>query len=140
MKAFLKNYRQSPRKMRLIADLVRGKRVERALAELQFVSKAAAEPIRKLILSAVANAKNNAGASMESLFIKDIAVDKGVVMKRFMPRARGSAAPIRKKSSHVMLTLESKTEVKQEAKQEKPQISKSEENNSKKTKKLAAKS
>ena len=99
MKAVLKNYRQSPRKVRLLADLVRGKRVSQALQTLSFTNKRAADPVVKLINSAVANAKQQ-GADVEKLFIKSIAVDKGIVLKRFMPRARGSAAQILKRSSH----------------------------------------
>ena len=106
MKAFLKNYRQSPRKVRLIADLIRGKSVVNALETLKFVNKRASEPFAKLIRSAESNAKSQ-GVDTTSLIVKTITVDKGTVLKRFMPRARGSAAPIRKKSSHVTLTLSS---------------------------------
>ena len=104
MKALLKNYRQSPRKVRLIADLVRGKRVVDALTTLQFVDKRAAEPFAKVIRSAVANAKSE-GRPAEQLFIKTVRVDKGVVYKRFMPRARGSASRINKRNSHISVEL-----------------------------------
>ncbi len=104
MKAFLKNYRQSPRKVRLVVDLVRGKEVEKALQTLTFVNKRAALPIEKLIRGAVANAQST-GADTSKLFITKITVDKGVVMKRFMPRARGAAARINKRSSHITLEL-----------------------------------
>ncbi len=107
MKAVLKNYRQSPRKVRLLADLVRGKKVAKALEVLSFTNKRAAEPVVKLINSAVANAKQH-GADVEKLFIKSIAVDKGIVLKRFMPRARGSAAQILKRASHISVELGSK--------------------------------
>lgn len=107
MKAVLKNYRQSPRKVRLLADLVRGKKVVKALEVLSFTNKRAAEPVVKLINSAVANAKQH-GADVEKLFIKSIAVDKGIVLKRFMPRARGSAAQILKRASHISVELGSK--------------------------------
>ncbi len=107
MKAVLKNYRQSPRKVRLLADLVRGKRVAQALEALSFMNKRAAEPVTKLINSAVANAKQE-GAVVEKLFVKSIAVDKGTVLKRSMPRARGSAARILKRSSHIAVELGSK--------------------------------
>lgn len=105
MKAFLKNYRQSPRKVRLIADLVRGKDVEKALKTLTFVNKRAALPMEKLIKSAVANARTQGETAPEKLVIKKIAVDKGIVMKRFTPRARGAASPINKRSSHITLEL-----------------------------------
>lgn len=104
MKAILKNYRQSPRKVRLIADLVRGKSVKDALATLQFVEKRAAEPFAKVIKSAAANA-THAGKNVDSLTITKVSVDKGVVYKRFMPRARGSASRINKRNSHITVEL-----------------------------------
>ncbi len=104
MKAVLKNYRQSPRKVRLLADLVRGKKVSVALAQLQFVDKRAAKPFAKVIESALANAVR-AGEQKESLIISKVAVDKGIVMRRFMPRARGSASPINRRSSHITIEL-----------------------------------
>ncbi|MEN9582886.1 MAG: ribosomal protein [Candidatus Parcubacteria bacterium] len=108
MKAFLKNYRQSPRKVRLVGDAVKGKRVADALLYLSFLPKRAAEPMKKLVASAVANAKQ-AGESTDDLVIASLRVDKGVVLKRMMPRARGSAFRINKRSSHVALTLAPKT-------------------------------
>ncbi len=104
MKAILKNYRQSPRKVRLVADLVRGKTVAEALTVLRFVDKRAAEPVAKLIKSAEANAVSN-GKNAGSLVINKIAVDKGAVLKRFMPRARGSASRINKRNSHIVVEL-----------------------------------
>jgi large subunit ribosomal protein L22 len=104
MKAILKNYRQSPRKVRLLADLVRGKKVADALATLQFVDKRAAGPFSKVIHSAVANAKTS-GKDESRLFIKSVAVDKGTVLKRSMPRARGSASRINKRNSHISVLL-----------------------------------
>ena len=107
MKAFLKNYRQSPRKVRLIADLIRGKEVEKALETLKFMNKRASLPVEKLIRSAVANARSG-GVETGKLVVTKIAVDKGTVLKRFMPRARGSAARINKRSSHITLELGTK--------------------------------
>ena len=107
MKAFLKNYRQSPRKVRLIADLVRGKNVAQALDTLKFVNKRASEPFSKLIRSAEANAKSH-GVDTKSLVITKVTVDKGTVFKRFMPRARGSAARINKRNSHITVELGTK--------------------------------
>ena len=104
MKAILKNYRQSPRKVRLIADLVRGKKVSDALATLRFVDKRASGPFAKVIQSAVANAKDQ-GKDIEGLFIKAVAVNKGIVHKRFRPRARGSASRINKRNSHISVEL-----------------------------------
>ncbi len=104
MKATLKNYRQSPRKVRLIADLVRGKKATEALTILKFVDKRAAGPFAKLIESAIANAKQQ-GRDVDSLKIKRVSVDKGTVLKRFMPRARGSASRINKRNSHISVEL-----------------------------------
>lgn len=107
MRAALKNYRQSPRKVRLLADLVRGKKVNEALEVLRFVEKRAAEPFAKVIESAVANAKAQ-GMDPDALILKEVAVDKGTVFRRFMPRARGSASPINKRNSHITVVLSDK--------------------------------
>ncbi len=104
MKAVLKNYRQSPRKVRLLADLVRGKKVKDALNTLQFVEKSASEPFAKVIRSAAANAVQ-AGENPDHLIIKKVAVDKGTVLKRFRARARGSASRINKRNSHITVEL-----------------------------------
>lgn len=105
IKASLKNFRQSPRKVRSVANLVRGKSVVKALDTLNFLSKKAADPLYSLLQSAVANAKNNHGLEKEGLMIKELRVDVGDVLKRRMPRARGSAYPINKRTSHVLLVL-----------------------------------
>jgi large subunit ribosomal protein L22 len=107
MKAFLKNYRQAPRKVRLVAGLIRGKNVQTAIAELDFLAKRAGEPIKKLLMSAVANAKNM-GAAVENLYIKELRVDKGIVMKRMMPAAMGSGHRINKRTSHIQILLAEK--------------------------------
>ena len=99
--ASLQNYRQSPRKVRLVADLVRGKTAAHALALLSALPKRASEPMAKLIQSAVANA----GASAQDVVISVIEVNSGVVFRRSMPRARGRASAIRKKSSKITLTV-----------------------------------
>ena len=104
MKAILKNYRQSPRKVRLIADLVRGKKTSTALATLQFVDKRAAQPFAKVIESAIANAKDQ-GKDVEKLFIKTVQVNKAATFKRSTPRARGSASRINKRNSHISVEL-----------------------------------
>jgi large subunit ribosomal protein L22 len=104
MKASLKNYRQSPRKVRLVANAVKGKTVAHADAVLSFMPKRAAEPMRKLIASAAANAAVQ-GTSSESLMVQNVEVNKGIVMKRWMPRAQGRATPINKRTSHVLVTL-----------------------------------
>ncbi len=108
MKAYLKNYRQQPRKVRLVADMVRGKNVMRAMAELSFLPKDAALPIRKLIASAIANAENNFKVAKENLVVKEISVDKGITLKRHRPVSRGRAHPIRKRSSNIKIVLDQK--------------------------------
>jgi large subunit ribosomal protein L22 len=108
MKAFLKNYRQSPRKVRLVGELIKGKRVADAFVQLGSLPKRATGPITKLLASAVANAKQ-AGISEDNLIISSVTVNKGIVMKRSMPRARGSASPINKRTSHVALILSEKS-------------------------------
>lgn len=104
MKAALNNYRQSPRKVRLVADLMRGKSTTDALKVLTFTTKRSTTPLKKLLESAVANAKN-AGAATENLFVKEIQVNAGVTLKRIMPRAMGSASRINKRTSHVTIVL-----------------------------------
>lgn len=106
MKSFLSNYRQSPRKVRLLADLVRGKKVGTAIDLLTFTFKRGSLPMVKVIKSAIQNAVHNNQANPETLFIKDVQVNKGLVMKRMMPRARGSAFQILKRTSHVSVVLE----------------------------------
>lgn len=105
MKAILRNYRQSPRKVALAAALVRGKTAGVAITQLRFATKRASAPLIKLIQSAVSNARSQGIANPESLTIQEFRVDQGVTLKRMMPRARGSAARILKRSSHVILTL-----------------------------------
>lgn len=109
MKAFLKNYRQSPRKVRLVADLLVGKSAPRALLELDFLPKRASLPIKKLLNSAISNAKQF-GFEAENLIIKELRVDKGIVMKRMRARAMGRGARINKRTSHVALLLAEKNE------------------------------
>jgi len=122
MKAFLKNYRQSPRKVRLVAGLIKGKSVSEAIAELDFLAKRAGLPIKKLLLSAVANAKQM-GIEAENLFIKELRVDKGIVMKRMMPAAMGTGHRINKRTSHLNLLLAEKA-VKKAVKNAKEKVAK----------------
>ncbi|MSU56289.1 MAG: 50S ribosomal protein L22 [Candidatus Taylorbacteria bacterium] len=106
MKAILNNYRQSPRKMRLVVDAVKGKTVAQAQAMLALMPKIATVPLRKLLESAVANAKENQKVTNAgALVITDFRVDPGVVLKRSMPRAHGSAYQILKRTSKVTLVL-----------------------------------
>ena len=108
MKAFLKNYRQSPRKVRLVAGLIQGKDIQEAITSLNFLVKRAGEPIKKLLLSAVANAKQ-LGIEKENLFIKELRVDKGIIMKRMRPAAMGTGHRINKRTSHITLVLSGKS-------------------------------
>ena len=118
--ASLKNYRQSPRKVRLIADLVRGKRAEHALALLSMLPKRGSDPMAKLIKSAIANAQHmDEGSSVGDLVIAKIEVNGGIVFKRSMPRARGRASAIRKKTSIITMTLSSIPKKAKTAKKEK---------------------
>lgn len=104
--AKLKFYRMGPKKLRLIADLIRGKRVEKATAMLSLLNKKGARPVLKLLNSAVANAKHNHNLESANLVVKTITVDGGPVLKRFTPKAHGRATPIRERTSHVNLILE----------------------------------
>ena len=141
VKAHLRHLRMSGRKVRLVADLIRGMAVEPALAQLSFMSKAAARPVRKLLESAIANATHNHQLSRESLYVKAIMVNQGPTLKRWRPRAMGSAAPILKRTCHIDLTHGSK-EAPKAAKAEKAEKAakpKAEKKPAKATKKAAAK-
>lgn len=107
MKAVLKNYRQSPRKVRLVADMVRGRDVEEAMRVLEFTPRRAASVISKVIASAAANAKQT-GKNVAALKVDTIRVDEGFTLKRFMPRAFGRASRINKRTSHIQVTLAEK--------------------------------
>ncbi|MEN9524396.1 MAG: hypothetical protein RL536_465 [Candidatus Parcubacteria bacterium] len=108
--ASLKNYRISPRKVRVIADMIRGKNVTHAKTILTNASKKAKHPLHDLLNSAIANASHNHKISAENLFVSEIRVDQGFVMKRSMPVSRGSAHPIKKRTSHVSIVLSEKSE------------------------------
>jgi large subunit ribosomal protein L22 len=103
--AKLRYLRIAPRKVRLVADLIRGKSVNEAETILNFTPKKAALPLLKLLKQAIANAKN-LGLEKEKLFISKILVDEGPKLKRVMPRARGQANIIQKKTSHITLLLD----------------------------------
>lgn len=104
MKATLTNYRQSPQKTRLVANLIRGKSVHEAKRALMFLPKKSAPAIGKLLDSAVENARGS-GVSVDQLIIRTITVDKGLVIRRFKPMARGRAAGIRRTRSIITLEL-----------------------------------
>jgi large subunit ribosomal protein L22 len=105
IKAKLSNLRTAPRKVRLVADLVRGKSVPQAQSILLFTVNKSARHVLKLLNSAVASAKNNNQLSEENLFISKITVDEGPKLKRWHPMSRGRAFPIIKRCSHIALTL-----------------------------------
>ncbi len=105
VKASARYIRISPRKVRLVVSLVRGMKLASAYEQLKFVGKGAAEPVRKAIASAAANAVHNFELSEENLLVKEIRVDGGPVLKRWLPRAHGHASPLRKRMSHIMVTL-----------------------------------
>ncbi|MBP9668689.1 MAG: 50S ribosomal protein L22 [Candidatus Pacebacteria bacterium] len=107
MKAYLANHRQSTRKTRLLADLVRGKGVAEARHILHYTDKKGAPVFLKLINSAVANARSQ-GVTEEGLFVKEIAVNQGVALKRIMPQARGSAHSYKRNASHISVVLGAK--------------------------------
>ena len=99
------NIRVTPRKARLVIDLVRGKSVKEALGILRNVNRAASEPVSKVIKSAAANATNNFGMDEESLYIAEIYATDGLRMKRYMPRAKGSASGLVKRCSHITVVV-----------------------------------
>jgi len=118
--ASLKNFRITPRKIRVVADMIRGKNVILAGQILIHADKKAKGPLNDLLSSAIANAKHNFNIDPENLIVKEIRVDQGVVLKRHRPVSRGSAHPIKKRTSHVSIMLasvaENKKVVKSEAK------------------------
>jgi large subunit ribosomal protein L22 len=108
VKAFARYIHVSPRKLRLVADLVRQTRVEVALEQLRYSSKNAALPIAKAINSAIANAVHNHNFKKENLFVKAITIDAGPVYKRMEPRAQGRGFIVRKRTSHINVILEAR--------------------------------
>lgn len=117
--AKLRYYRMGPRKMRLLADVIRGRDVTRATYALSVINKKGSKPLLKLLNSAIANAKNNHSLDTTLLRVASVTVDGGPVLKRWLPRAHGRATPIRERTCHVTLTLvpfEKKAEKKKAAK------------------------
>ena len=103
--AIAKGLRISPQKARLVADQVRGKPVAQAIDILNFSKQKGARLLRKVLESAIANAENNAGADVDELRVREIFVNEGMTMKRLMPRAKGRADRITKRTSHVTVTV-----------------------------------
>jgi large subunit ribosomal protein L22 len=104
-KAVARNIRVSPQKLNLVAQLIRGKKVASALADLQFSRKRIARDVRKCLESAIANAENNHDLDVDDLVVAEAHVGKGLVMKRFSPRARGRAGRINKPFSHLTIVV-----------------------------------
>jgi large subunit ribosomal protein L22 len=98
--------RISPRKVKIVIDLIRGKSVAEAQAILTYTPKAASPIVEKLLRSAVANAENNMDLNRDSLYVAEVFADQGPTLKRYMPRARGSASRIRKRTSHITIILD----------------------------------
>jgi large subunit ribosomal protein L22 len=107
-RAVARYIRVSPRKVRLIMDEIRGRRIEEALNQLSFAPQKGAFILKKLISSAVANAEQNFKMDVDKLYIKRIYADEGPILKRFRPRAMGRAMRIRKRTSHLTVVLDEK--------------------------------
>jgi large subunit ribosomal protein L22 len=104
-KAIARNLRISPQKLNLVAQLIRGKKVERALADLEFSKKRIARDVKKTLESAIANAENNHDLDVDTLVVKEAFVGKALVMKRFAARARGRASRIEKPFAHLTIIV-----------------------------------
>ena len=110
IKAKSKYVRQSPYKVRLVLNLIRGLEVNEALNILSFTKRKAAEEIKQVLESAIANAETNLGLNSSNLFISKAIADEGPTLKRFRPRARGRAGRINKRTTHLLIELESVVE------------------------------
>ena len=111
IKAVNKNVRSSPRKISLVLDHIRGKKVNVVLRDLDFIRKKISLDVSKTVKSAIANAENNNQLDIDNLYIKEAFVGKSLVMKRFRPRAKGRASPIKKPFSRITIVLSEKKEV-----------------------------
>ena len=107
-KATLKYARISSRKVKIVADLIRNKNVDEALAIVKFTPKASSEIIEKLLKSAIANAENNHDMNSQNLYVAEIYANQGPTLKRIRPAAKGSAVRIRKRTSHITIVLKEK--------------------------------
>jgi len=120
--AKLDNLRKSPRKIRLVASLIKGLDIGRAEQQLKFLVKGSAPHFEKLLKSAVANAENNSGLDRDNLYIKDVIVDEGKKLKRWLPRAHGRASLLLKRTSHIEIVLDERVKGKGRKKVEKQEI------------------
>ena len=107
-KAVAKHVRISPYKVRIVLDIIRGKGYKEAVAILENTPKAASEPVKKVLMSAAANAENNMGLSKDNLYVAACFADQGPTLKRVMPRAQGRAFRILKRTSHITVVLDAK--------------------------------
>jgi len=98
--------RMSPRKGKVVVDMIRGKSAKEAAAILTYVPKAACEPVLKVLNSAIANAENNLDMNRDDLYVAEVYANQGPTLKRYRARARGSASPIRKRTSHITVILD----------------------------------
>ena len=106
VKAINKNVRTSPRKLALVCNFIKGKKADIALKDLEFTRKKVAREVSKTVKSAISNAENNYQYDIDNLFVKEAFVGKSLVMKRFRPRAKGRASPIKKPFSRITIILE----------------------------------
>ena len=114
IKAINKNVRSGARKANLVLNFIKGKKVDMAIRDLEFTRKKVAEDIKKTVKSAISNAENNYQYDIDNLYIKEAYVGKSIVMKRFRPRAKGRASPIKKPYSRVTIILEEKKKEKKQ--------------------------
>jgi len=112
VKAINKNVRSSPRKLALVCNFIKGKKADVALRDLEFTRKKIAKDVSKTVKSAIANAENNHQYDIDNLFVKEAFVGKSLVMKRYRPRAKGRASPIKKPFSRITIILEEKQQKK----------------------------
>ena len=107
-RAIAKYIRISPRKVKIVIDLIRGKQVDQALAILMYTPKAAAPVVEKLLNSAIANAENNLQLSRDELYVAEVFANPGPTLKRYVARPRGSASPMLRRTSHITVVLDTK--------------------------------
>ncbi len=112
VKAINKNVRSSPRKLALVLNHIKGKKADLALRDLEFTRKRIAQDVSKTVKSAISNAENNHQYDIDNLFVKEAYVGKSLVMRRFRPRAKGRASPIKKPFSRITIILEEKKTMK----------------------------
>jgi large subunit ribosomal protein L22 len=124
VKVKLRQLRIAPRKVKLIANLVRGLSVSKAEQQLRYTKRAAGLPVLKLLMSGVAAAEQQYKVGKAQLYLKSITVGDGITLKRWMPRAQGRATPIRKRASHVVIVLTDKPAVKKTTKKSKKSAAK----------------